>query len=159
MIGQRRGQLFYRLMYTTKKKTKQTKKKVIAMGSNLDLSWIDSFIAENWLRNNFVYYMYLRWSMPECPMWDKLNNALRHWYDLGISRIITELLSNEVNRACSKTTSLKTVFGTGYHPLLSEEGLGAALGYSPEPEQVSESLVRCWGRVECQNKRIVQLAC
>lgn len=52
---------------------------------------------------------------------------------------------------CSETTPvLKTVFGAAYHPLLSEEGLGAALGYSLEPEQVSESLVRCWGRAECQ---------
>lgn len=39
---------------------------------------------------------------------------------------------------------------TAYHPPLSEEGLGAAPGFSPEPWQVSESLVRCWGRVECQ---------
>lgn len=45
-------------------------------------------------------------------------------------------------------SSLKTVFGTAYHPPLSEEGLGA-FGYSPEPWQVSESRVRS-GRVECQ---------
>lgn len=46
-------------------------------------------------------------------------------------------------------SSIKTVFGTAYHPPLSGGGLGAALGSSPEPWQVSESLVRS-ERVECQ---------
>lgn len=41
------------------------------------------------------------------------------------------------------------MLAAAYHPLLPEESLGEALGYSPEPWQVSESLVR-WGRVECQ---------
>lgn len=49
-------------------------------------------------------------------------------------------------------SSFKTVFGSLLHcrPLLSEPGLGAALGCSPEPWQVSESLVRCWEGAECQ---------
>lgn len=49
-------------------------------------------------------------------------------------------------------SSLKTLFGSLLHCRLlpSERGLGAALGCSPEPWHVSESLVRCWEGAECQ---------
>lgn len=50
--------------------------------------------------------------------------------------------------------SLKTVFYTEYRPLLSEEGLGAAVGYSPELWQVLEGLVRSGTRL-LKNKQIV----